>query len=173
MIYMLPLIITNGIAAAFLKFDGIDGECKDKDHKEWIEINSLNFGAAREITGAGSTRSAGPAKFKDISVSKWIDKSSPILMQSVCAGRVFPKVEIDVTAASYDQTSSNTTYITYTLENVLISSFNNGSGSSGESIPVDQFSLNFTKIEIDYSSVDDSTGEASFSTNVSCIVEDR
>ena len=172
MVYLLPLVVTEGIAAAYLKFDGVDGECKDPAHDKWIDVSSIQFGAGRAITGAGSTRNVGPATHQDVKVTKWIDKSTPILMESVCKGKVYPKVEIEVTAAGYDPTSSNTTYLTYVLENVIISSYSTG-GVGGDTVPTEELSLNFTKIEYSYSSQNNNTGEVEFSTNVTCVVEDR
>jgi len=171
-IYLLPLVITEGIAAAYIKFDGVDGECKDQAHNNWINVDSVQLGAGRAISGAGTTRSAGPAIFKDISVTKWIDKSSPILMQGVCQGRVYPKVEIDVVAAAGDPSSSNTNYTTYVLENVMVSSFSTHGSATGDPVPSEQLSLNFTKIEIEHTS-QNSSGVVEFSTNITCVVEDR
>jgi len=42
--------ITGG--AAYIKFDGIDGESQDKDHKEWIDILSFSQGMHQPGGGA-------------------------------------------------------------------------------------------------------------------------
>ena len=40
-VLVLTPLLANG--AAFLKFDGVDGESKDKDHKGWIDIESMSY----------------------------------------------------------------------------------------------------------------------------------
>ena len=44
---MFVLVLTPLLAhsAAYLKFDGVDGESKDKDHKGWIDIDSMSYRA--------------------------------------------------------------------------------------------------------------------------------
>lgn len=39
-VLILAPLVSNG--AAFLKFDGVDGESKDKDHKGWIDLTSVS-----------------------------------------------------------------------------------------------------------------------------------
>ncbi|MGQ3673891.1 type VI secretion system tube protein Hcp, partial [Xanthobacter sp. TB0139] len=42
--------------AIYLKFDGIDGEATQDDHKKWIDVLSLSWGVGRGIsTVSGST----------------------------------------------------------------------------------------------------------------------
>jgi hypothetical protein len=35
--------------AAFAKYDGIDGEARDKDHKNWITLDSISSAAFRRF----------------------------------------------------------------------------------------------------------------------------
>jgi len=30
--------------ALFIKFEGVDGECQDKDHKGWVDVLSFSWG---------------------------------------------------------------------------------------------------------------------------------
>ena len=41
-IVVLALIPTLSQGAAYIKFDGVDGESKDKDHKGWIDLTSVS-----------------------------------------------------------------------------------------------------------------------------------
>jgi type VI secretion system secreted protein Hcp len=45
--------------ALFIKFDGIDGECNDKDHKNWSDLLSLSWGLHNAGAGATGQTSAG------------------------------------------------------------------------------------------------------------------
>jgi type VI protein secretion system component Hcp len=67
----------------------------------------------------------------------------------VCKGKVFPKVEIHVTASGDD--SSRSTYYKYELTNVRVTSYSvNGSGHSAGDAPMEQISLNFEEIKVSY-----------------------
>lgn len=168
LIYLLPLVMVKGAVDMFLKIEGVDGESTDDKHKDWIEVLSYQSGVSRPVTGSGSGRVSGPASFREVSVTKWIDKSSPILMLSVCDGRVFPKVEIDIRRAGLSN-PSNETYLTYTLSDCLVTSVSSAS-SGGEPAPSESISLNFTKIEFSYEEAS-SAGVSLFKTNVMCTVE--
>lgn len=85
---------TTAFAAAYLKFDGIDGESVDKDHKGWIDVLSVSGLAPEEkarekgsglATGKrekGSGLATGKRQHKPITITKAIDKSSPMLARS-------------------------------------------------------------------------------------------
>ena len=135
--------------AAFIKFDGVDGEVKAKHHKNWSRIVSFGQGLHQPEGGStGATRRRGDVIVEDIAVSKELDKASPKIAEAVCRGKVFPKVEINLTA-SYPE-SGRVTYYAYELKNVLVTSYSiNGSGQAGE-VPVEEFSLNFEEIKVTY-----------------------
>ena len=62
----------------FLKLDGVAGESKDKVHSKEIDILSWSWGMANSGSahvgwGAGS----GKVNVQDVSLSKYIDSSSP------------------------------------------------------------------------------------------------
>ena len=139
--------------AAYIKFDGVDGEAQDKNHKNWSDI--LSFGQAHHQPGGGATgatRRRGDVILDDITVAKELDKASPKIAESVCKGKVYPKVEIHLTASYTD--SGRVTYYAYELTNVLVTSYNvSGSGQS-EDVPVEDFSLNFEEIKVTYTEND-------------------
>ncbi len=139
--------------AGYMKFDGIDGESKDKDHKGWIDI--LSFGQAIHQPGGsatGTARRRGDVILDDISVAKLLDKSSPKIAESVCKGKVFPKVEIELTASYTD--SGRVTYYRYELKNVLVTSYNVSGAAQAEDVPAEDFSLNFEEIKVTYTEND-------------------
>jgi type VI secretion system secreted protein Hcp len=78
---------------------------------------------------------------------------------AVANGTVFPKVTIDFVRAGGDAARSEETYMTVTMENVLISSYSVSGSSDG--VPMESFSLNYTKIEIKYLEEDIKTGKLS------------
>ena len=134
--------------ALFIKFDGIDGEAKDKDHKQWTDLQSFSWGLHKAGAGAtGQTRRRGVVTVEDVTCTKEYDKSSPKLSEAVCQGKVFPKVEIHDTA-TYG--GSRATFMKFELKNVSITSHNLSAAGSGDAVPVESFSLNFEEVKQTY-----------------------
>ena len=138
--------------AGYIKFDGVDGEAQDKDHKGWSDLASFSQPIHKPGAGTGPTRRRGDVGLEDIVVVKEIDKSTPKLGEALCKGKVFPKVEIHLTASYTD--AGRQTYFAYELKNVQISSYTiSGSGQS-EDVPVEEVSFNFEEIKVTYTECD-------------------
>ena len=156
--------------AAYIKFDGVEGECKDKDHKGWSDLASFAQAVHQPGGGAtGATRRRGDVIMEDISCSKELDKSSPKIAEAVCKGKVFPTVEIDVTASYTD--AGRVTYYRYELTNVLVTSYNISGAGQSESVPAEDFSLNFEEIKVTYTE-NDSKGKKKGNVEYSWKVEE-
>lgn len=139
--------------AAYIKFDGVDGEAQDKDHKNWSDILSFSQGILQPGSGAtGATRRRGDVILEDIRVTKELDKASPKIAESVCKGKVFPKVEIHLTASYTD--AGRVPYFKYDLKNVLVTSYNVSGSAQSEAVPTEDFSLNFEEIKVTYTEAD-------------------
>jgi type VI secretion system Hcp family effector len=139
--------------AAFLKFDGVDGECKDKDHKNWSDLQSFSQGLhqpGRAQTGAARRR--GDVICDDIQCVKELDKASVKIAESVATGKVFPKVQLHLTASYTD--AGRVTYYAYELKNVLVTAYTIGGAGQSEQVPTEQFSLNFEEIKVTYTEND-------------------
>jgi type VI secretion system secreted protein Hcp len=139
--------------AAYIKFDGVDGECQDKDHKSWTDL--LSFQQAITKPGGsstGATRRRGDVILENIVCVKELDKSSPKLAEAVCNGKVFPKVEIHLTASYTD--AGRVTYYAYELKNVQIVSYDIGGSGQSEQVPTETMSLNFEEIKVTYTECD-------------------
>jgi type VI secretion system secreted protein Hcp len=142
------------VMAGFIKFDGIDGEAKDKDHKNWSDILSFNQGMTRPGSGAtGQTRRRGDVTCQDVVVVKELDKASNKLAESICKGKVFPKVEIHLTASYTD--AGRQTYYAYELKNVLVTNYAIGGSGQAEDVPTEEVSLNFEEIKVTYTECDE------------------
>ncbi len=138
--------------AAYIKFDGVDGESKDKGHDKWSDLTSFTQIVHKPGAGAtGAARRRGTVMVEDIQCCKLLDKSSPKLAEAVCKGKVFPKVEIHVTVSNTD--SGRETYYAYALKNVMVTSYSVSGGSQDK--PAEQFSLNFEEIKVKYTETDE------------------
>ncbi|HUH49770.1 MAG TPA: type VI secretion system tube protein Hcp [Mycoplana sp.] len=137
--------------AIYLKYDGIDGEATQENHKKWVDVDSLSFGLARAIsTPAGSTanREASEPSVSEITIVKQMDGSSPKLFTESATGNVGKKAQIHLVSTG----SPGNTYVEYTLTNALISGYNI---STGGDRPTESVSISFTKIEYKFIPYDD------------------
>jgi type VI secretion system secreted protein Hcp len=136
--------------AAYIKFDGIDGEVVEKDHKQWVELQSFSNHASKSGGGkTGSQRVAGVTEFSDIHATKNTDKTTPKLLEAMAKGTSFPSVKIHVTTTT---DKGPQTIVEYELKKVYVTSFD--ISSSGEGRPHESMSLNYEEIKIEYFPVD-------------------
>jgi type VI secretion system secreted protein Hcp len=138
--------------AGFIKFDGVDGESKDDKHKGWSDLVSFTQPITRPATGTGAHRRRGDVVMHDVTIVKEIDKSTPKLAESIVKGKVWPKVEIHLTASYTD--SSRVTYYAYELKNVQVNNYNIGGSSQAEDVVTEEMSLNFEEIKVTYTEND-------------------
>ena len=144
--------------AIFLKFDSIIvGESTNKDHTDWIQIDSLSHGLGIAVSSSKSSsgsRTSGIPTHSEISCSKMVDKASIKMMESLCNSENFNEVIIEFT----EQIKKNEEVIMrMTLNHVVISSISiSASGASSEI--GENFSLNYGKIKWEYMSFKQDTG---------------
>lgn len=144
--------------ALFIKFDGIDGECKDNDHKGWSDVLSFSWGLHKAGAGAtGQTRRRGVVTVEDVVLTKEYDKSSPKLAEAICNGKVFPKVEIHDTTTYGD--GNRAVFLKYELKNVMVSSFSVSGAGAGDAVPTESLSLNFEEVKQTYIEYDAKGGK--------------
>jgi type VI secretion system secreted protein Hcp len=131
----------------FLKLGDIKGESKDgSGHKEHIDILAWSWGASNSGTAhAGTGAGAGKVNVQDLSVTKWVDLSSPSILQAVSTGKHIPEVTLYVRKAGEKPLE----YITITMKEVMLTSHSLG-GSGGEDRLTENVSLNFAKFKFEY-----------------------
>ena len=145
-------IRSETIMAIFLKYGDIKGETTQVTHKGWIELSSFQFGVGRGISsgvGGGGKRESSAPSVSEISVTKTLDVSSTLLLKHALGEpAVIAKIEVTQT----DNNGKHVSYQKYELTNTLISGY---SISSGGERPSESFSLNFTKFDSEYLTIDD------------------
>jgi type VI secretion system secreted protein Hcp len=114
--------------------DGIDGEVKDMDHKNWMLLDSFEFPTIKVVEGE-SARLSGERTYEPIRIVKRIDKSSPKLMEACVKGQVMEKLVIEY--CHMTDTDGLITIITYEFINVVINGYHHGSGD-GEVLPTEE-----------------------------------
>jgi len=133
----------------FLKLDGIDGEAEDSKHGKEIEVESWWFEARQSGTGAqGLGLGGGKVELQDLHISKTMDKSSPKLFQYCATGKPVAKATLVARKAGGSQQE----YLKINLTDVLITYYRPHMDATQSGVlPRDEFSLQFGKIEFEYS----------------------
>jgi type VI secretion system secreted protein Hcp len=129
---------TTALAAVdmFLKIGNIMGESQDSKHKGEIDVLAWSWGTS---TGANTTRGKLPtACIQDLSLTKFVDSSTPELIMNGMTGEVSPSAVLVVRKAG----TTPIEYLTLTMKNVTISAYSTG-GSGGEDRLTENVTLHF------------------------------
>ena len=131
----------------FLKIDGIEGESTDAKHKDEIDVESWSWGETQTGSAAhGGGGGAGKVAMQDFHFVARTSKASPGLLLACATGEHIKKAVLTCRKAGGDQQE----FLTFTLSDLLVSSYQ-AKGEAGEDgVPTDQISLNFAKIEMEY-----------------------
>lgn len=132
--------------AIYLQIEGIKGNVTAKGHEDWIDISSIQWGVGRAISSAVGTsadREASKPSISEVSVTKLMEESSPLIFTEACVGKS-KKVSIHLCTTGTD---SIETYMEYDLEDCMVSGY---SMSSGGDRPSESISFSFTKLMMKY-----------------------
>jgi type VI secretion system secreted protein Hcp len=121
----------------FLKLTDIEGESTDEKHKNEIVVESFSWGLLNPAEDRVSVQ--------DFLFTSLVDKSSPILMLSCATGKHIDEAVLTARKAGEKPLE----YLIIKLKEVLVTGFQ-PSGSAGDVLPVQSFSLNFGAIAFDY-----------------------
>ena len=131
----------------FLDIKGeIKGESRDDKHKGEIDILAWSWGLSNSgsfHTGGGG--GSGKANFQDISLTKWVDVSSPILALYCANGDHFSEATLTVRKAG----KTPMEYLVIKMKELLVTSVSTG-GSGGEDRLTENITLNFASVIYDY-----------------------
>jgi type VI secretion system secreted protein Hcp len=142
---------------AFMKLGDIQGESTDKNHKNWITIQSLTSPIHRSIPEGArdQQRARGETTLGDIVVVRELDKSSTKLQEACATGEFYSEVQIDLCTQVKGTAEP---YLTYKLKNVIVTSYTFNGNASGDPVPTEEITLNATKAEWTYVEMDTETG---------------
>ena len=106
----------------FLKIESPDikGESRSTASPTQIDVLAWSWGVSQSGTmHVGTGGGAGKANVSDLSITKYIDKASPNLMQAVLTGKQFDKATLTCRKAGGD---APVRYLTIEMEKVIITS---------------------------------------------------
>lgn len=100
-------------------------------------------------THMGGGGGSGKVSIQDLSLTKYVDKATPNLMLFCSNGKHIETAKLTVRKAGGTAVS----YIVITMNEVIITSVSTG-GSGGEDRLTENVSLNFAKVQLDYTPQD-------------------
>lgn len=101
--FLASIFISTSFGASFIKFDGVDGEAKDSNHRGWIDVFSISGIVLNGEKSSGLP--TGKRQHKPITITKRIDKATPMLAQATwtSGNPTFPnRITVKQGGVSYD-----------------------------------------------------------------------
>lgn len=130
----------------FLKLEGIKGEARDSKHKDEIDVLSWSWGMSQSgTTHVGGGGGSGKVAVNDLSITKYIDKSTPTLMKFCASGKHITKGTLCVRKAG----DKPLEYLKLTIEEIIVTHVSSG-GTGSEDRLTENVSLNFAKFHAQY-----------------------
>jgi len=130
----------------FLMVDGVTGESLDDAHGEEIDVLAWSWGMSNSGTAhLGGGAGAGKANVHDLTVTKYIDKSSTDLMLFCCNGKHIPECKLTVRKAGEEALE----YLVITMNECMITSISTG-GSGAEDRLTENVAINFAEVNVEY-----------------------
>ena len=131
----------------FLKIEEVPGESTDANHEKWIEVLSFSHGVSQPSSGAvssGGSLSAERCDHQDFSIVKTLDKASPKLNLFCCNGKEVDEVKVEICRSGGEKQ----TYMEYIMTKAIITVVRpGGSAQGGESLPLEEVSFKYRKID--------------------------
>lgn len=133
---------------AYLKIEGVPGECSAAGFEGQIEVQSFSHGVSQSASLSASTAGGatmGRCTHQDFTITKMLDKATPLLAQKCSDGSHIPTVTLTLTRAGG---GDRVPYMEYKLTRCIVSSVSIGGGTG--SFPTEAVTFNYGKIEWTY-----------------------
>jgi type VI secretion system secreted protein Hcp len=128
---------------AFLRLDEIQGEAVVDSHRNWIEIKSVEWG----LSNAGF---AARQQFSTISMTKPVDKATPLLFEHCASGKQIPNAAIELVQRS----GAKLRFFRIELKDVRVASVQNSGTAGLTDQPFEQVQVAFGRIAWTYKEFD-------------------
>ncbi len=136
----------------FMRVDDIKGESSDAKHKDEIDVLAWSWGLSQSgTTHLGGGGGTGKVSVQDLSLTKFLDAASPLIVLSCCEGRHHKEAVLSVRKAAKQARE----FLKITMKDVLVTSVSLG-GSQGDDRPTENVTFNFGEVTIEYTPQDPS-----------------
>lgn len=130
----------------FIKIGDIEGESQDSTHFGEIEVSEWDWGMTQ--TGSmhsGTGGGAGKVKVRNLTITKKVDKATPVLMKSCSDGTQFAEAKLTVRKAGTEALE----YLIITMNKVIITSVQIETEEDTDIIE-ESTVLNFAEVSVAY-----------------------
>ena len=139
----------------FIKIGDVKGESRDSTHKGEVDVLAWSWGCSNSGTAhVGGGAGAGKVNVQDLSLTKYVDVGSPSLILYCCNGKHLPEALLTVRKAGENALE----YLKIKMTEVMVTSVSTG-GSGGEDRLTENITLNFAKVEVEYTPQDEKGGK--------------
>jgi type VI secretion system Hcp family effector len=153
---LLPLALMcaapSAHAAAFVKYDGIDGEAMGPDgYDDWFVADSFSFGVEREMKESGEKGGTadiniGVGELQECTISKSMDSSSAPLAQAAANGRSLGACEVCLSDGETGGVPG--CYAHFVMERCYVKSWHTSAGADER--PTEEVAFYYNKIAFRY-----------------------
>lgn len=137
-ILLLAIFITQVMfAAAYVKFDGVDGESQDSQHEGEIDVLSWSW---------GTTSNAKASCLNDVVIVKNSDIATPVLLMDQVIGKEYSTAILSVSRPALTRVRD---YLVIVFKNVRVNTIAI-SGSGSDERPTEQITFSFDELTYTY-----------------------
>jgi type VI secretion system secreted protein Hcp len=129
-------------AAWFMDIDGVPGQATEKNHKNWVVCEAVQFGVARAVSSPDGRTAPSAPGFSEVTLTRRMDVSSPDLFIRAANGNVAPEAVIELT------NSVGTVCLRIVLKDVAVTGYTVSAASDKESI--EEIKVTYSKITMTY-----------------------
>ena len=123
---------------AYLKLEGIAGECTEPAHKDWMVLESFNQNVN------GPQERGGRAAMTDVAITKFADRATPLLARATADGRHFKEAILELCVPD----GAKPKFMEIRITNVRVTNFGISGAPQGDPrTPYENLMLGFDKIE--------------------------
>lgn len=139
----------------FMNYPGVQGDTSDAAHRNWLDIEDLNWSVSRSITSnpaTGKDRESANAEMTDLTIIRRLDRATPALFLESCCGK---GKDIVIHLCKTGSGRGTDVYMEYTLKNALISRYRMKGYRQSGTRPREQLRISFQQLELKYTPYDD------------------
>ena len=130
----------------FIQIGALKGESVDKVHAGKTDVLAWSWGLSNSGSAhVGGGAGAGKVNVQDLSITKYIDKSTPDLLLTCCNGKHHDSAVLIVRKAGEKPLE----YLKITMTELMVTAVSTG-GSGGEDRLTENVTLNFASVKVDY-----------------------
>ncbi len=133
----------------FLKIENpsVDGDSTNSSHQDQIDVQSWRWVMGRDHGGNNGQAASGPFSVHELSVTKRVDRATPVLVHHCAQGTRFESMTLACVRIDSDRRHLN--YLLVTLSNVVICSINTG-GAWSDDYFAETLNLGFDSFAVSY-----------------------